>query len=97
MDALFCNMDERQNTDITLFAVGLVAQLGFMIAVPVVLFALAGIAADRALGTGPIFLLLGLCLAGVSSAVWVLRQAQRMKIRYLALFASKEKPPPPPI
>lgn len=82
-------------TELTLFAVGLVGQLGLMIAVPLVALVLLGAWADRSLGTAPLFLLLGMGLAAATTAVWVLRQARVLKDKYLALFASKGKQPPP--
>jgi hypothetical protein len=62
-----------------LYVLSLVGQLGFIIALPAALFAYGGAILDRQLGTSPLFILLGLGLAIVSSSLWVYRFVQKIK------------------
>lgn len=54
------------------YILGLVGQLGFIIAIPLVIFALAGRYLDKIIHTSPLFLLLGMLLSLIVSgmAVW---------------------------
>lgn len=60
----------------------LVAQLawhlGYIIAVPAAVFGFAGASLDKALGTSPLFILLGFTLAVVLSAVGVYRKVKKI-------------------
>lgn len=55
-----------------MLALGLAWEMGFIIAIPAVLFGFGGAYLDKWLGTSPLFLLLGLGLAMASSglAIW---------------------------
>ena len=53
-------------------------QLGFIIALPAVAFGFGGAYLDRALGTSPLLVLVGLGVAIMSSSLWIHRFIQRM-------------------
>lgn len=53
-------------------------ELGYSIAIPLVLFALAGRLLDRHFNTSPLFLLLGVLLSLVITSLWLTRIAKRM-------------------
>ena len=96
MDALFEYMQdlpqhqpEEQKTRLWLFALGLVGQLGFMIAVPIALFALGGSLLDKTLETSPVFLLGGVLLASIITAVWIAQRTRTLRDRYMELFDPK--------
>lgn len=57
-------------------AVQLVWDMGWIIAIPAVLFGFGGALLDKKLGTSPLFILLGLALALVLSAWGVWRKLQ---------------------
>ena len=61
-----------------LSVLSLMGQLGFIIALPAVVFGFGGAYIDRALGTSPLFILVGLGIAIASSSLWVHRLIQRM-------------------
>ncbi len=63
-------------------ALSLAGQLGFMIALPIAIMALAGRYADIRFGTSPLFLLCGVLLAATTSSIWVYRSLQRLKRVY---------------
>ena len=69
-------------------ALGLAWDLGYTIAVPLVVLALLGRLVDRSLGTSPWFLLAGVLLSIVASTFLVLRKTQ-------AIMADSKTPPPP--
>jgi len=52
---------------------GLVGQIGYIIAIPAVLFAFGGAYLDKYAGTSPLFVILGLSLAFLASAFGVAR------------------------
>ncbi|MCA9388282.1 AtpZ/AtpI family protein [Candidatus Berkelbacteria bacterium] len=54
-----------------LYVLSLVGKLGFVIALPAAVFAFGGAYLDKKLETTPLFILLGLGLAVLSSVVWV--------------------------
>ncbi len=53
-------------------------ELGYSIAVPIVLLALGGRLLDRHFGTSPLFLLAGILVSLVTSTFWLMRIAKRM-------------------
>lgn len=59
-------------------AVSLAWQLGYVIALPIVVLALAGRFADRSYGTSPLFLIAGMVLAVAVTSVWMVRKAKTM-------------------
>ena len=59
-------------------ALGLAWELGYTIAIPLVLFALAGRWADRTFGTSPWLLLSGMGLAIVFTTFFLVRKFSRM-------------------
>ncbi|MDP1846092.1 MAG: AtpZ/AtpI family protein [Candidatus Moranbacteria bacterium] len=62
------NKEKNQKPDGSWSALGLAWELGYTIAVPLVLFALAGRFLDKKLGTSPFLLLAGILLSiGVTS------------------------------
>jgi F0F1-type ATP synthase assembly protein I len=70
-------------------ALGLAWELGYMITVPLVLFALVGRWADGQFGTKPWLLLAGVILAMVSTSLLLVRKFQR-------LVNDMNLPPPKP-
>ncbi|MBI5155843.1 AtpZ/AtpI family protein [Candidatus Peregrinibacteria bacterium] len=52
---------------------GLVGQIGYIIAIPAVLFAFGGAYLDKYAGTSPLFVILGLSIAFLASAFGVAR------------------------
>ena len=54
-------------------------QLGYAIAIPIVILAFAGRLLDRQFGSSPLFLLAGVVLAIVVSSVWVVRKAKEIE------------------
>jgi F0F1-type ATP synthase assembly protein I len=56
-------------------ALSLLGQLGYVIAVPLVIFALAGRLLDKKYGTSPWFLLAGMLAALIISSVWVYKKS----------------------
>lgn len=68
---------EKNNT---WFVLGLLGQLGYVIAVPLVILALLGRFIDKRYDTSPWFLIIGMFLALVISSIWVYkRTAEIMK------------------
>lgn len=61
--------DQRRRESHTWIYLGLVGQIGYTVAVPLVAGALGGVFIDKALGTRPIFTLIGLGIGGVVSVV----------------------------
>lgn len=53
-------------------------ELGYLVAIPIVVFALAGRVADRTLGTSPWLLLLGILLSIVLSTALIYRKVSRL-------------------
>jgi F0F1-type ATP synthase assembly protein I len=62
------NDKDKNKPDSSWSSLGLAWELGYMIAIPLILFALAGRFIDKKLGTSPFLLLLGILLSiGVTS------------------------------
>ncbi|MEK7516510.1 MAG: AtpZ/AtpI family protein [Patescibacteria group bacterium] len=59
-------------------ALALAWELGYTIAIPIVIFAIGGRFLDKKLGSSPIFLLLGILLALIVSGVGVYRRTKRI-------------------
>jgi F0F1-type ATP synthase assembly protein I len=68
-------------------ALGLVGQLGFTIAVPLVVLALVGRLADKHYGTSPWLLLAGIGLSIIISSLALVR-------KFSALMRDIDQPPP---
>ncbi len=81
-------LPEEQKTSVWLFAVGLVGQLGFMIAMPIAVFALAGSMLDKKLQTSPLFVLGGVLLASLITALWITQRTRTLRDQYMKLFES---------
>lgn len=62
-----------------LYVLSLVGQLGFIIALPAALFSFGGAYLDKKLDTTPLFILLGLGLAILSSALWVYKFVKNLE------------------
>lgn len=58
----------------------LAGDVGFVIAVPLVVLVLLGIKLDKYLGTMPLFIILGMLLAGVISTLSIARKVKRLEI-----------------
>jgi ATP synthase protein I len=70
------NTEKNQKPDSSWSALGLAWELGYTIAVPLVLFALIGRFLDKKLGTSPFLLLAGILLSiGVTS--WLVYKKTR--------------------
>lgn len=61
-----------------LFVLSLVGQLGFMIALPAAALGFGGAYVDKALGTSPLFILLGLTLAVAASSIMIYRLLKKI-------------------
>ncbi|MGI6103419.1 MAG: AtpZ/AtpI family protein [Patescibacteria group bacterium] len=70
-----------------LFLLSLASQIGFIIAVPAAVFGFGGAYLDRAWGTSPLFILLGLAIAIASSA----RMVWRLQRQLIALQDSESR------
>lgn len=57
-------------------ALALASELGYVIAVPLVLLAAGGRFADRRFGTSPVLLFVGVLLAIVISSTWIARKVR---------------------
>lgn len=57
---------------------GIAWELGYTIAIPIVLLALGGRLLDRVLGTSPLFLLVGIPLAILVSSIAVAKKAREL-------------------
>ncbi len=77
-----------QKNRIWLFAFGLIGQLGFMIALPIAAFAYGGRMLDERYQTTPLFLLGGVVLASVVTAVWIALRTRSLRNEYMKLFDS---------
>ncbi|MBP9748715.1 AtpZ/AtpI family protein [Patescibacteria group bacterium] len=53
-------------------------ELGYSIAIPIVLLALGGRLLDRHFGTSPLFLLAGVLISLVTSTIWLIHIAKRL-------------------
>lgn len=67
------SVKEREESSM-LLALKLVFELGYIIAIPIVLFGFGGAYADKAWGTSPWMLLLGIALAATISIIGVIRK-----------------------
>lgn len=82
-------LPEEQKTRVWLFLVGLVGQLGFMIALPIVLLAFGGRLLDARLQMSPVFLLAGIALAGIITTAWVVRRMRTLRDQYLKMLENR--------
>ena len=71
-------MKNKQHGRATWSALALAYELGILIAVPLVLFALGGRLVDRHFGTSPWFLLVGILLSILASSIAVARKATKI-------------------
>lgn len=69
---------EKQRTIGIWSALGLAGQIGYVIAIPIIILALLGRIADSRLGTTPLFLLLGMFLAVATSSIWIYYKSKKM-------------------
>jgi len=68
----------KNNTTGTWQALGLAFQLGYTIAIPAVIFALAGRVLDKKFNTSPLLLIIGLFVALTLSSISVFRKANQI-------------------
>ena len=73
-----------------LIGLSLVFELGYMIALPIVICALGGRLMDRCFGTSPVFLLVGIAIAIVVSGYMVVARIRDME-RAVAVQAPQHK------
>ncbi|MBI4050247.1 MAG: AtpZ/AtpI family protein [Candidatus Doudnabacteria bacterium] len=67
--------DEKQKPPINRGElISIAFELGFIIALPVVIFGLGGKWLDAKMGTAPMFTLIGILTAIVSTSVWIYRK-----------------------
>lgn len=59
-------------------ALALAWELGYTIAIPIVIFAIGGRFLDKKLGSSPIFLLLGILLALIISGIGIYRKTMKI-------------------
>ncbi|MDO8462797.1 MAG: AtpZ/AtpI family protein [bacterium] len=69
-------MDDTGKNDGTWTALGLAFQLGYLVAIPIVVFAFIGRTLDARFGTSPWFLLGGILLSLIASSILVVRKAK---------------------
>ena len=67
-------------------------ELGYAIAIPIVVLALGGRLLDKKFGTSPIFLLLGVAVSIIATTIWLTIKAKAMIAEIEAQFPSKEAP-----
>ncbi len=67
--------DAKYTTPFGLLA--LVGELGFMIAVPLLVMAFIGVKLDKWLGHSPLFLIIGMVIAAIVSSVLVLQKVYK--------------------
>lgn len=77
--------------DSTILGIGFAWELGYTIAIPAVLFGLAGGYADKHLQTSPLFLLLGLALAFVTSFISIAKKVKFILARLPKPLPKKKK------
>ena len=53
-------------------------EVGFIIAIPLVVLVLLGIKADRYFGTTPLFIIIGMVLSGVVSSISITRKVKQL-------------------
>ena len=70
--------DKKTENEGVIYALSLVFELGYIIAIPIVIFALSGRLFDRKLESSPIFLLLGISVAILLSSYFVHRKIKRI-------------------
>ncbi len=58
--------------------ISLVFEMGYTIAIPIVLFALGGRWLDRKLDSSPLFLLVGIFFAIITTGFWVYKKINRL-------------------
>lgn len=75
IEALFCFVENRNKL---LDWAGVASELGFLIAIPIVVFALVGRWLDRRFGTGVVFLILGILVAITATSLLIARRLQSM-------------------
>lgn len=61
-----------------MLALGVASELGFLIAIPVVVLGFGGAYADKSFGTSPLFLLAGIGLSLLISGVGIYRKLDRI-------------------
>lgn len=76
-DASAPKRPKNNDRQYALLGMRIVGDFGVTLAVPIVLFALAGKALDAKYGTRPLFLIAGFVLAAVLSGTSVVRKAKR--------------------
>lgn len=70
--------EKKQETSLTFSAWQLAWELGYTIAIPIVLFALAGRWADNEFGTGPWLLLTGIVASLFTTSFLVYRKVSKL-------------------
>lgn len=88
MDDQPSQLPADQKHRVSLFAFGLVGQLGFMIALPVAVFAFGGRMLDEWYNTSPLFLLGGIVFASIVTAVWIALRTRSLRNEYMKLLDS---------
>lgn len=69
---------DKQDNSQTLNVWSLASELGFLIAIPLVIFILIGVKLDKTFGTTPLFIILGMILAFVLSATSIVRKVKKL-------------------
>lgn len=76
---IFMGREKQQNSLTWWQVLGMVGQLGYMIALPAAGLGYLGAVLDRKFHTSPLFILAGLGLAIFISAVWVWRMVRKIE------------------
>jgi predicted permease len=71
-------MDSKKKYDIW-WALNLLGQLGFVIALPAAFFAYFGAILDKKYHTSPLFILVGIVIALTLSSIWVYKMVKRIE------------------
>jgi F0F1-type ATP synthase assembly protein I len=70
--------DVKQKPQPHLNVWALAGELGFIIALPLVLLVLLGVKADAYFGTTPLFIIAGMILSAVASTISIARKVKRL-------------------
>lgn len=72
------NSDEKEPDKNKISPISLSLELGYIIAIPIVVFGLLGRLIDKKLESTPIFLLAGILLAIISSSIGIYRKMKKI-------------------
>jgi F0F1-type ATP synthase assembly protein I len=59
---------------------GLAGEIGFILALPLVILVMLGVKADTYFGTTPLFIIVGMLVSMIISAIAITRKVRRLKL-----------------